>query len=252
MKKIIIAILVILLMTGCQNEEASKTFKYGSIDINKQYANASGSYVDLILKLPQIEGDYKGIPAINEYFKGLEDFYYNELPELPEDITNKLSGIDSGYYRSAEYQMELQNENIFSVSAKLDGGAGGVSWAGMAGATFNLDTGKQLLLDDIFNVDEDVYMSKIYDLVSLEIEKSIKESNESGNGNLYFFDDPYSGEGYKAIREAFISTHFYLTQDALVVFYDKYVLAAGAAGPLSYSIPYNELTGILDLDLKTP
>jgi len=245
-------ILIMLLLAGCQKEDESKQFVYDTRDVNKQYEGASGSYVDLLLTLPQLQGDFKGIPAINEYYNGLESFYYNELPEIPEDIDYKISGIDSGYYVSADYKFEYMKDNILSISAYLDGGAGGVSWAGLSGDTFNLETGEKLTLDQIFKVSSEEYRDKVFGLIADEISKAIEEEVNNGNGNLFFFDDPYTGDGYKAISESFDSNNFYLTQDALILFYPKYALAAGAAGPLSFKIPYESLEGMLNFELKTP
>lgn len=252
MKKIIVAMLVILLLAGCQKEAESKNFVYDTMDINKQYEDASGSYVDLLLTLPQIQGNFKGIPAINEYFIGLETYYYNELPVIPDDIDHKISGIESGYFVSADYSFEMIKDNILSVSAVLDGGAGGVSWAGLSGDTFNLETGEKLTLDQIFNVTSEEYQEKIIGFISDEIKQTIEKEVNNGNGNLFFFDDPYTGDGYKAIRESFDANNFYLTKDVLVIFYPKYALAAGAAGPLSFKIPYENLEGMLNFELKTP
>jgi hypothetical protein len=40
---------------------------------------------------------------------------------------------------------------------------------------------------------------------------------------------------------------FYLTKDALVVFYQKYVLAAGVVGPIKFEIPYVSISNVLDI-----
>jgi hypothetical protein len=63
------------------------------------------------------------------------------------------------------------------------------------------------------------------------------------------FDDAYFGDGYKSIRN-FDPNDFYLSQNALVVFYQKYVLADGAAGPLIFEIPYESISNILAIDIK--
>lgn len=64
------------------------------------------------------------------------------------------------------------------------------------------------------------------------------------------FDDAYSGDGYKSIRN-FDLNDFYLTKNALVIFYPKYALADGAAGPQVFEIPFESISNMLALDINT-
>lgn len=229
----------------------NEIFVFYTVDINKQFYNDDGNYVDLILSLPQIDSNYSGESQINEYFLGLEELYKSELPELPEeDVDYKIYGKDFGYFRSANYRFEAIVDNILSVSAELDGQAGGVSWAGYSGNIFDLDTGEVLSLSDLFIVEKDIYMETIYDNISRQIERNINDNIDKGYGSPYFFDDPYTGEGYDDIRKYF-SGVFYITEDELVIIYDKYALTAGAAGPQKFFIPYEELVEILGIDVPT-
>lgn len=232
----------------------NRTVNFSTFDIdNKYYADADVGFVELILKLPRLEGNYDGISEINEFFAGKEQFFYNQLPKLPietfKEFNIQKSGAKDGYYRSASYKLEAVIGNIISVSADLNGGAGGVNWRGIEGDTFNLDTGKKLSLGDIFKVNKDEYMNIIWDNVSQQIMSNINMNKQKGYGSPYFFDDAYSGKGYEYIRR-FDPDDFYLTPDALVVFYHKYALAAGAAGPIKFEIPYESISNILAIDIK--
>jgi len=235
------------------NSEASsipahKTVNFSTFDVNKKYFNDAKGFVELKLKLPRLNGDYDGIPEINKYFVDKEKFFYNELPldDLKEDNL-KVEGEKDNWYRSADYNLEIVLGDIISMSAYLNGGAGGVSWAGVEGDTFNLNTGKKLSLGDIFKVNKDEYMNLIYDYVSKKVTVEINNDKESRHG--YMFDDAYSGDGYKSIRN-YDPNDFYLTKNALVVFYQKYVLADGAAGPLIFEMPYESISNILAIDVK--
>ncbi len=225
---------------------------YYTVDIEKRYFNDGDDYVDLILKLPQFDGDYKGVGKINCYLMNLEQKYYKELPDISFDEFDdfQVNGRDSGYFRSATYEFETMLGDIVSVSAILDGGEGGVDWTGDSGETFNLNSGDRLTLADLFTVQESKYMEVLYKLISEEIDKNIIESQESGSGNPYLFDTPYQEEGYEAIRKNFDSNNFFLTDNSLVIFYPKDALSYGAAGPQRFDIPLDELEDILDLDLK--
>jgi hypothetical protein len=232
-------------------ELVKKTINFSTFDVNKKYFNDAKGFTELKLKLPRLDGSYDGIPEINKYFVGKEKFFYNELPLDSLKETNiKVEGEKDNWYRSADYKLEAVFENIISVSADLNGGAGGVGWAGIEGDSFDLNTGKKLSLKDIFKVNKDEYMDFIYDYVSKKIMNEINSNKQAEYGSCYMFDDAYTGDGYKSIRD-FDPNNFYLSKNSLVVFYPKYALAAGAAGPQKFEIPYESISDMLDFDVNT-
>lgn len=216
--------------------------------IHSKHYTKAGNYLELDLLLPRLAGNYAGILAINDFFAEKEQFFYNELPfdtaAEAEANGQSIMGAKSGYYRSASYTLTAVLGDIVSFSAELDGGAGGVGWAGIEGNTFDLKTGKRLALSDIFITNQENYMDVIFDLVSKRITDEISTAFRTGYESPYFFENAYSGQGYESIR-TFNPEDFYLTNDALVVFYPKYALAMGAAGALMFEIPYDSIQGIL-------
>ena len=228
------------------------TVVFSTFDINKKYYSDLGNFVELDLKLPILAGTYAGIPAINQFFADKENCFYNELPlDALRDLEaaapdRKIEGQKDNFYRQAHYCLEAGFGGIISVSATLNGGAGGVGWAGIEGDTFDLNTGKKLSLSDIFEADEDRYMNTIYDFVSKKVADDINENLQKGYGSPYSFDDAYSGDGYESIRQ-FDPNDFYLTETALVVFYQKYALSYGAAGPQVFEIPYESILNMLKI-----
>lgn len=227
-----------------------KTVNFSTFDINKKYYNDAKGFVELKLKLPRLDGNCDGIPEINKYFADKEKFFYNELPlDSLKEANIKVEGMKDNWYRSADYKLEAVLGDIISVSADLNGGAGGVGWAGIEGDTFDLNTGKKLSLSDIFKVNKDEYMKSIYDFVSKKIMNEINKNLQAEYGSGYDFDDAYSGDGYKSIRD-FDPNNFYLTKNALVVFYPKYALACGAAGPQKFEIPFDSIVDVLALNVK--
>lgn len=228
-----------------------KTVNFSTFDVNQKYFNDVNGYAELNLKLPRLDGNYDGMPEINKYFVGKENFFYDELPlDSLKEFNRKVEGKKDNWYRSADYKLEAVLGEIISMSADLNGGAGGVGWAGIEGDSFNLNTGKKLNLGDIFKVNKDEYMNFIYDFVSKQIMSKINNNKQSGHGSGYNFEDAYSGVGYKNIR-SFDPNNFYLAKNALVVFYPKYALADGAAGPQEFSIPFESILSILSIDVKT-
>lgn len=226
-------------------QEADDEIVYSTVEVSKKYYNDEGGFVDLELRLPQIEGNYQGISEINDYFLGKEAFFYEELPlDLLKEANLTVEGAKDNYFRSADYHLEAKIGDIISLSAVLDGGAGGVSWAGIEGNTFDLNTGKKLSLSDVFTVSEEEYLAFIYAFVTKTTSEEINDSLAQGHGSPYNFEDPYAEAGREAIR-GFAPDDFYLTEDSLVVFYQKYAISSGAAGPQKFEIPYQDMADML-------
>ncbi len=264
MKKIylinaLVLVCILFLVTGCSaggntvkptDETAipNKTFRFSTFYIHKKYFNDVNGFAELKLSLPRLDGNYDGIPEINEYFAGKEKFFYDELPlDSLKEANVKVEGEKDNWYRSADYKLEAVLGDIISVSADLNGGAGGVGWEGIEGDTFNLNTGKKLNLSDLFKANKDEYMNFIYDFVSEEIMKIMNDNLQAGHGSAFFFDDAYSDLGYESIRD-FDPNNFYITENSLVVFYPKYALEAGAAGPLKFEIPFESISDMLAIE----
>jgi len=262
---------ILLFVTGCSDGGITaepvdeipipnKTVSFSTFEINEKYFNDMKGFVELKLKLPRLDGNYDGIPEINEYFAGKEKFFYDELPlDSLKEANIKVEGEKDNWYRSADYKLEAVLGDIISISADLNGGAGGVGWAGIEGDTFNLNTGKKLSFSDIFKVSKDEYMNFIYNFVSEEITEIINDNLKSGSDSVFLFDDAYSGDGYESIRNfdpsdfyftenSLVPSDFYFTENSLVVFYPKYALEIGAAGPLKFEIPIESISDMLAID----
>ena len=218
-------------------------FKFTRNDIAEKHYLDDENYAELFLGLPVLEGRHDGINSINEFFAAKKDYFCNQILDVLKDDFN-LNGIEgarSRHFRSAYYRLEARFDSVISISAELNGGAGGVSWAGLEGNTFDIDAGEKLVLSDIFSVPEEEYMGFIYSFVSNEVEKKLQKDEEYG----YFFNDPYSEDGKNYIINGFNPDNFYLTPKRLVIFYDKYELAHGAAGVQIFEIPYESIKELI-------
>jgi Protein of unknown function (DUF3298). len=228
-----------------------KYYSDGSVYLDSK----GGSYLELDLVLPRLAGDYPGIPAINAFFSGKEQFFYDELSfdtlvaiadsaaeaGRPEPL---IEGRKWNIFREAHYRLTARLGNIVSFAAELDGGAYGVSWAGIEGNTFDLVSGKKLELADLFCVSEAEYMEAVIRQVA-----EIADARCRAQGGIYWISFPLSDEGIESLRYRHDPVDFYLTDQSLVIFYQKYVLSIGAAGPQEFEIPYESLTDILTEEL---
>lgn len=224
---------------------SEKSFKFTTHEINEKYYNDSGSYAELELELPELTGNYDGIPQINEFFANKKEFFAKQVPvDMLNDFEDwKMEGKKDNFFRSASYRLDAILGDIISIPAWLDGGAGGVGWEGVEGNVFDLNTGKRLNLSDIFKGIEQAYMDFIFDSVSKEIADNLR------NGWEYFFDDAYSDDGQSMIRD-WNPDDFYFTPNALVIFYQKYALTVGAGGPQAFEVPFENIKDMLAININ--
>jgi len=230
--------------TAKQQEVIKNTPKQASYKINridKKYYNSNHTeWIDFYFELPKLSGNFAGIPKINKYFEDIIGQYINSYPNLFEleddDEGRVLQGEESGFYRSVYYKVERFSENIISMSLDINGcGMNCGTWHQIKGVTFDMNTGKPLILHEIFGIDKTKFMEYIYEYVSNEILLEIL----TGEDHVYFFNDPYK-DGYNTIRE-FKQDNFFLTERDLVITYDPYTLASGVFDVKKYIIPLQKI-----------
>ena len=210
--------------------------------VKKSIANTYNHMIDYDLNFVQLIGTYKGISAINEYYNSKEndDFF-------GEDTNNWFNvpyPYNEHFILEAKYGVEVQFGNILSIAGAGNFWAGGVKNPTIYGDVFDLNTGKNLTLNDVFKVNKDEYLSLIYDEVSKSINKEIAEGQ-----NRYNFEDAFNTEGKTAI-EKFQPDNFDLTGESLVVFYQKYSLGDGSAGTFVFEIPLDLIKDKLKIDIS--
>jgi len=222
------------------SDAAKKGFRFSTYLVQERIVGKGGRFAELSLTMPEIAGDYPGIPKINRFFVSREVRFREEVRTelLPSAEAHIGENPVPPYFRSADFYLQVVLGNIISVSAGLNGWAGGVSWAGIEGYTFDLNSGKRLALSDLFSASKAAYTDLLLRLVSEQIMQEIQDDE---NGSPYFFGEAFSDEGAKQIREAFNPDHFFLAEEGLVIFYDKYDIAPGVRGAPDFLIPYAEI-----------
>lgn len=104
--------------------------------------------------------------------------------------------------------------------------------------TYSSTTGARLTLDDLFDVDNSVYMPRLH----AEIKKCIDaEKLSAAEGEFPYYDN------YADILTANTFTDkWYLTDDALCLIYDTYEIGPYAAGIFTFTLPYSLIADILE------
>jgi len=257
-------------LVGVDSKEGDKTFKISTYKVQETHCGDNASLIDtdidaspwfitIDLDLPAIEGDYAGIPRINAFFAGRKKFHYEENPygfvisdapciehsNMPDDPEDLLYFFE----RTATYGLSAKFGSIISISASLGGSAGGVGWTAVRGFTFDLNDGKRLALSDIF-IESSDYLNVIHRHLAQGIADEIADENEDTDG--FDISDPLSEEGLEMVAKAYEVEDFILSNDSLVLFFQKYAIADGASGVRIYSIPYSNIKDILAIDVNLP
>ncbi len=145
----------------------------------------------------------------------------------------------AAYYEVQEIVLAHVCEKSVSYTIRSTVYSGGMH-AQDSDTTLNFDaqTGKQLSLDDIFDVTADIYLPRLHAeiLRIIDAEKLTAEPTEF----LYY-------ENYAEVLSAnFFTDKWYLTDDTLYLIYQPYEIAPYTAGVITFAVPYSNIADILE------
>ncbi len=192
--------------------------------------------IDITLQYPQLEGlaEKTAQDSINAIFKEAAMAARQEgLANAAENESEKALGYGSpnkcGTY--FDYSLKYNQNGLLSVifmDFQYSGGAHGYTL--QSAYTFNLNTGEEYKLQDLFNSDAD-YVSFISDTVREGIDERI------GEGSLYEELIPF--DTIEADHD------FYLSNDGVVVYFQQYEHWPYAAGIQEFTVEYAALIEML-------
>ncbi len=189
------------------------------------------------LELPKLEGNYKGISAINAYYDKME----KELVFMYEG-----DEVEKDFFVKASFRKETVIDDIISISGDGDRGVSGS--VKIYGDVFDLNTGKKLTLDDIFKVSSDKYLDLIYENVSNSIEEEMaKEMEKKGDSRYNDSLKDINSLSTKKEISAFDPGDFFLTDKSLVVFYPQGSFGCNGCGEFKYEIPFDSIASMLKI-----
>lgn len=207
---------------------------------SKEIKSGNGSVlISIDISVPSISPSNDISDEINDYYKKmLKNNMTNaelELQDCADAYLRYNSELTTPYYFNQNYTLCLNNQNYISLKRINEVYSGGVHENyTIYSDSFNMKNGGKLSLSDIFDVDEDVYMERLLQFVKNQIEEN--------KGNYY--------EEYQDMISSFDTQNFYLTQTHLVLFYQHYDLAAYSAGIPEFSIPYEDISDIMNKEVK--
>ena len=194
-----------------------------------------GDYTEVNLKIPVIEGmkNAKLMNRLNHEFEKKTLDLKTEVEEINREVAEEA--IKEGYPLRpgciyTEFTPRLNDNGTMSISVlyyQYTGGAHGNNCQ----ETVNLDleNEKELTLRDLFDSSKD-YLKVLNDQLLKHMQNDLDNIFEDTLSNFQASDD----------------LKFYLTDDAIVFYFDPYEIAPYSSGILEYQIPYKSLENILN------
>jgi len=208
-----------------------------SIRVYAKTIKYKDDYTEVNLKIPVIEGlnNTELMDKLNREFEKKALDFKNETEKTVREVAEE--SIKNGWpLRTGtvytEYEAVINDNKTMSISViyyQFTGGAHGSAYK----ETVNLDLAneKELLFKDLFDTSAD-YKQVLTD-------ELLKKMNEKKD---ILFPDAMSG--FKASDDL----KFYLTDEAIVFYFNQYEIAPYASGIVEFSIPYDSLKDDLNED----
>lgn len=222
-------------MRNILNTSANITTK----KIKKKFNHKGVNILNVDIEYPYIKlsKSYIVQKKINDNYFLIAKKFYNKATKilLPMAIEQYLQSIKESYpfhpYDAVMKYTITQNSNCI-LSTYFDqyeytGGAHGMTLR--TSTTYSLQTGDNITLKNIFKGILN-YKSILIDEIKKQAEKNILD-----NPGIYF-------ENYlELIEKSFNENSFYLTEDAINIYYQQYDIAPYATGIVVFSLTYKEL-----------
>lgn len=246
-KKILIALTILLIITGCEvkpavdqeNPEVVKVQEESLLDKYKRIQplilktelqqEISENIYEIRVTIPQFSGNNedRAIELINGQIRKDIDNYIERMGSIKK--------VEEGEHRPFSYSFSVEpevmtNENgILSISLNMNeyrGGAHGNYWSKLY--NFDLLGGKEIKLKDFFKEDVD-YLELIYQNIFKQI-----EDNELWTSNLkgYYYEDK-------------VELSFFIEDGRIKIYFPAYGLGSYADGEQVFEIPQGALEGKL-------
>ncbi len=205
-----------------------------------------------------IDGNQEASNAINEYCARLEDLYYtgenysegagtgfNNFLTLAQDnytyvVQEGIEGANLEMVSSLKVSVPRIDDQVLTIlynDYSYTGGAHGFYWD--RGYCFDTVTGDILTLETIAQ-DQDKLRAALKDYMVNTVQNDVETAERIDLG--LFEDGDYASGLEKLIRDG----SWYFSDDGIVIFSDLYEISSYAAGSVSFCIPYEQLTGIID------
>jgi hypothetical protein len=210
-----------------------------SIPISRQLTLVSQPYIEtnqepaftITAQIPQLSGSDD--PHVQAFNQRLNEIVQKEIVIFREEFTRgPIVEVTTNSYLEVTYTVISQNNDIWSIKFLYSFYNNGAAHPGDFSHTINYDlgSGRELALGDIFLPGSN-YLEAISNYCITEL------------GKQSFFDGT-STNGAEPTLENY--RNWNIAPDGLMITFDTYQVAPGAAGPKIVIVPYAQLNGVID------
>lgn len=210
------------------NEETKETVS--DENNGESYEILSETYTEINEK---VETNIKYPVLVNMKDKKIEDSFNNVIKERVDEYKNLYNRNDTDDKETlkqtifVDYEILRKEKDYISlkliISLYTEGAAHPNNF--LDSITFDLETGSELRLKDLFKEDSD-YEKTLNEVLNEKVKELEYELFEE----------------YKGLEE---HQQFYLTDNGLAIYYQPYVYTPHAVGPLILEVPFAEIKDIL-------
>jgi hypothetical protein len=174
-------------------------------------------------------------PRVQDFNKAVSDLIQHEIGYFRENVLAQMPAhpVSSGSSFNAQYTVIFQGGSLWSLKFDFSGYADGAAHPYHYSLTYNydLEQGQELSLEQLFPADSD-YLRTLSRYCIAELSKR----------DIGF----YGGFQQGAEPTPQNYRNWSITASGLLVTFDEYQVAPYAAGPQTITVPYRELTTVMN------
>ena len=186
------------------------------------------AYGNFSITLPKFNSELASYKQLNRYMEGLlelaledKESFFQEINDLDQEKQDHIS-----WYRMHGYHNLYVGENYISMYYYRRGYDGGMrDWNDSLPLIFDRETGLMMHMDDLFTVEESIYMKRLTGAIYKYCEMTgMEDWNDAFENNVLV-------KNFRDLRS-------YLTPDGIVLCYERYEIVPGVGGSPTFEIPY--------------
>lgn len=190
------------------------------------------TYGDFSITLPKFNDKLDSYKQLNQQMEALmelaledKDSFFQEIGELDQEQW-------ISWHREYDYSHLYIGENYISMYHSVGGYEGGMrGWRNSLPLIFDRETGLMLHMNDLFTVEESIYMKRLTGAIYKYCEMT----------GMDWWNDAFDNN---VLVKNFGDLRCYLTPDGIVLCYERYEIQPGASGSPTFEIPYEYFADI--------
>lgn len=191
------------------------------------------TYGDFSITLPKFNSDLSSCEQMNQQMEKLLELAMEDKDAFFQEIREREDPESCfGWHLYHGYRNCYIGEKYISMFCYRDEYRGGVrAWRQPLPLIFDRETGKLLHMDDLFTVERSFYLKRLTGIIYKYCEMTGHDHwNDAFDNNVLV-----NNLGEFSI---------YLTENGIVLCYERYAIQAGASGSPTFEIPYEQFADI--------